>query len=93
MQAVRDAVRDRDIDEIIVSTLPRRRSQWLRQDLVRRIERLGLPVTAVIGDDEPREGHNDAARKSIDDNAAELLGAFQILLPRDVRRQRARRAR
>lgn len=93
LQAVRDAVRDRDIDEIIVSTLPRRRSQWLRQDLVRRIERLGLPVTAVIGDDEPREGQNDAARKSIDDDAAELLGAFQILLPRDVRRQRARRAR
>jgi hypothetical protein len=49
--AVRDAVGDGAFDEIIVSTLGRRTSKWLRRDLIRRVEGLGLPVTAVV----PRE--------------------------------------
>jgi hypothetical protein len=47
-EAVERAIREGDFDEIIVSTLPRQRSKWLRRDLVRRIEGLGLPVTAVV---------------------------------------------
>jgi hypothetical protein len=39
-------VRER-FDEVIVSTLPERVSQWLRRDLPSRIERLELPVTVV----------------------------------------------
>ena len=47
-ESVQRAVQEGSFDEIIVSTLPRRVSQWLRRDLVTRVEGLGLPVTAVI---------------------------------------------
>ncbi len=45
--SVQDAVRDGHFDEIIVSTLSKKTSKWLRRDLVHKIEGLGLPVTAV----------------------------------------------
>ena len=61
-QSVSDAVREGDFDEIIISTLSKKTSKWLRRDLVHRIEGLGLPVTAV----QPRlkggeEGITDSA--------------------------------
>jgi hypothetical protein len=51
-------------DAIIVSTLPRRTSKWLRRDLIRRIGRLGLPVTAIV----PGEG-----RPSLDETAEAMM--------------------
>jgi hypothetical protein len=47
LTSVADAVRDGHFDEIIVSTMPKKTSKWLRRDLVRKIEGLGLPATAV----------------------------------------------
>src|SRR3954447_3571941 len=50
LAAVLDAVNFGDYDEVIVCTLPRRVSRWLRLCLPYRVERAtGLPVAHVIG--------------------------------------------
>jgi hypothetical protein len=46
-EAIRDTVRDGSFDEIIVSTLSKKTSKWLRRDLVRKVKGLGLPVTTI----------------------------------------------
>lgn len=51
--AVEDLLRRESFDEIIVSTLPRGISRWLSQNAVRRIGRLGLPVTHVVAERVP----------------------------------------
>jgi hypothetical protein len=70
LTAVGDAVHGGDFDEIIVSTLPAKRSWWLRRDLVRRIEALGLPVTAVV----PRQKSLIDAIEDSDDTTRALIG-------------------
>jgi hypothetical protein len=45
--AIQDAVNLGSYDEIIISTLPRRVSKWLKLDLVSKTRGLGLPVTHV----------------------------------------------
>ena len=60
--SVQDTVRDGRFDEIIISTLSKKASKWLRRDVVRKVEGLGLPVTAVM----PRA----VAQQSITDSKA-----------------------
>ena len=48
VSAVRDAMRGREIDEVIVSTLPRGLSRWLGEDVPSRLrDSVRVPVTVV----------------------------------------------
>ena len=47
VQAIRDVVAADRYDSVIISTLPRHRSRWLRRDLPKRVEALGVPVEVI----------------------------------------------
>jgi hypothetical protein len=47
LDAIQDAVNVRGFDEIILSTLPKRVSRWVKLDLPHKCAGLGLPVTVV----------------------------------------------
>ena len=56
LSAIQDAINLGNYDEIIISTLPRRVSRWLRLDLVSKTKGLGLPVTHVEAHSRVAEG-------------------------------------
>ena len=58
--SVQNAVRDGNFDEIIISTLSKKTSKWLRKDLVRKVEGLGLPVTTVQPRQTVQQGVTDS---------------------------------
>jgi hypothetical protein len=47
VQAVRDALLDHEVDEVIVSTLPRGLSRWLGEDVPSRLQ-MATPVPIVV---------------------------------------------
>ena len=47
-KAVGNTLKDKQFDEILVSTLPHARSRWVRQDLPAKLTKFGLPVTHVV---------------------------------------------
>jgi hypothetical protein len=51
LNAIQDAVNLHGFDEIIISTLPKRVSRWLKLDLPSKLNGLGLPVTTVTAKD------------------------------------------
>jgi hypothetical protein len=53
--AISDTLHERPVDEIIISTLPRRLSRWMRVDLPSKVRGLGLPVIHVEARREPAE--------------------------------------
>ena len=53
VDAVHDALRGREADEIILSTLPVRASRWLGQDVPTKLRRsVNVPVEVVIAPDD-----------------------------------------
>lgn len=61
LMAIADAVNSAHYDEIVISTLPRRLSRWLRLDLVSKAHGFGLPVTHVEASEQAREREHAAA--------------------------------
>ena len=51
IQAVRDVLRERPVDEIVLSTLPAGVSRWLQMDIPSRMGReIDVPITVVTQD-------------------------------------------
>jgi hypothetical protein len=55
LMAIEDTINLGHYDEIIISTLPKRLSRWLKLDLVSKTKGLGLPVTHVEQVESPVE--------------------------------------
>ena len=66
LAAVGDALRAAEFDELVVSTLPRGVSRWLRMSLPHRLRRMtDLPVLHVTG--HPRSEHIDLRPRDLEE--------------------------
>jgi hypothetical protein len=52
-ESIKAEIAGGNYDDILISTLPKRRSEWLQKDLPTRVEALGLPVIVVTPPEEP----------------------------------------
>jgi hypothetical protein len=55
LESIQRAIADGGFDDILISTLPKRRSEWLRKELPRRVEGLGLPVMTITAPEPSRD--------------------------------------
>jgi hypothetical protein len=46
-ESIERALADGNFDDVVISTLPKRSSQWLKRDLPARVEKLNVPVTVI----------------------------------------------
>jgi hypothetical protein len=53
-ESINRALADGSYDDVIISTLPKRRSEWLRRDLPRRVEQLNVPVLVITEPEDKR---------------------------------------
>jgi hypothetical protein len=53
-ESIERALADGDFDDVVISTLPKRTSQWLKRDLPARVEKLDVPVTVITPPKEKR---------------------------------------
>jgi hypothetical protein len=53
-ESIQKALAEGAYDDVIISTLPKRTSEWLRRDLPRRVEKLNLPVMVITEPEDPR---------------------------------------
>jgi hypothetical protein len=54
LDAIKSVLREREFDEVLMSTLSKRTSRWLRRDLPAQVEELGVKVTVMTP--EPEQG-------------------------------------
>jgi hypothetical protein len=52
-ESIRQAIAEGSYDDVLISTLPKRRSEWLRRDLPTRVQALGIPVHVVTPPEDP----------------------------------------
>jgi hypothetical protein len=52
-ESIRQTLSQDTYDDVLISTLPKRSSEWLRKDLPSRVETLGVPVIVVTPPEEP----------------------------------------
>lgn len=54
--SIKQVLASEHFDDVIISTLPKRRSEFLRRDLPHRVEELGIPVMVITQPAEKRIG-------------------------------------
>jgi hypothetical protein len=64
LNAIQDAVNLHGFDEIIISTLPKRVSRWIKLDLPSKLTGLGLPVTTITAEGGDRAQYEQAEERA-----------------------------
>ena len=52
LESIREVIAGGNYDDVLISTLPKPRSEWLRKDLPTRVSELGIPVSVITPPEE-----------------------------------------